>query len=329
MTPVIRFNHGYPLWDEQQVRVDPSLRELILSHTSTQTRQTLHTAKSPLEPKPTKKQPKKSAFGKEHCHFSSIMVSKAEKRLVFREGNTHTHTSCSQPRLPITSRWQLSGVAMPRGCNFLNLQICCRKNRVFPCFFFLWCFFLWFSNPSLQEFSPSFAQVFYGIFLFEKRFVAVEKWLELIPKMILKGEEPAPSTEEARPAPPQVWMWDDVGKRYWIMLSSSGITSWITIVFKKKISRQHVHLHLIPGVFFLGEMTLHDSQLISQQQSRWSGSFRHRPDGRWLGGPKMSRKKSMPTGRKRRKRVKKDCLLGGGFKYVLFSSLPGEMIQFD
>ena len=79
--------------------------------------------------------------------------------------------------------------------------------------FFCGVFFVVFqpiTSRVLPKFCPSFLRYF---FLFEKRFGAVEKWLELIPKSDPKGEEPAPSTEEARPAPPQVWMWDDVGKR--------------------------------------------------------------------------------------------------------------------
>ena len=220
---------------------------------ASKTRQKLHTAKSPLknqnqqQKSNQKKQPKKSAFGKEHCHFSSIMVSKAEKRLVFREGSTHTHTSCSEPRLPITSRWQLSGVAMPRGCNFLNLQIVAGKNRGF--FMDLqWCFFCGFPTHRFK----SFAQVFYGIFFVWKEEIRScgevagidsQKWFSRGKSLRRAQRKRGQRHHRYRCG----MMWEND----WIMLSRSGITSWITIYIQKKyIQTTCHHLHLIPGGFF-------------------------------------------------------------------------------
>ena len=173
---------------------------------ASKTRQKLHTAKSPLknqnqqQKSNQKKQPKKSAFGKEHCHFSSIMVSKAEKRLVFREGSTHTHKLF---RTKVTNHLKVAAFRCgdASGMQLSQPPNCCRKKPgVFHGFAVV--FFLWFSNPSLQEFCPSFLRYF---FCLKRR--DSELWRSgwnWFPKVILKGEEPAPSTEEARPAPPQV-----------------------------------------------------------------------------------------------------------------------------
>lgn len=158
---------------------------------------------------------------------------------------------------------------------------------------------------SFAQVLPKFSTV---LFLFEKRFGAVEKWLELIPKSDSQGGR---ACAEHRGSAASATTGMDVG---WVgKLLNYALFKWHYIMnnycIQKNISRQPVHLHLIPGVFFLWEMTLHSSQLISQQKKVAgqvaSGTVQ-------MGGGQAAqrcREKNPCRQEESGKHVKKDCLV--------------------
>ena len=230
---------------------------------ASKTRQKLHTAKSPLknQNQQQKSNQKNRPAARNIVIFQASWFQRPEKRLVVREGNTHklfttkvtNHLKVAAFRCGDASGMQLSQPPnlLPEKQGFFH--------GVAVVFFFV--VFQPITSRVFTKFCPSFLRYFFV-------------WKDEIRSWEVAGTDSQNDSQggracaEHRGSAASATTGRDVG---WVgKRLNYALFKWHYIMnnycIQKKISRQHVHLHLIPGVFFLWEMTLHSSQLISQQQ---------------------------------------------------------------